>query len=401
MTILPFIAIFVLFEVSALNFFTSLIGSAKFLWPKIIITVLINLSVILFFAQFLSADTEFIGMILFVSVHFLELALLARKNIFAALFWALIASVNFYTWRVLTLSLTAVLLDVDFAALYEIRELRTLQTVTPFFISWLYIIFAKFLIKPHKIRLMITDKRNVRFATWMFSFTYIFFIATVIFLGADGTGVEYKLHFALLSMLVFIGYHITVFYTLTFVNLKLDRERFDNLRRSINVSESEVERLEEQSNFDAFTGCYMRFFGEKRLTALVDAKAEFNVALVDIDGLKVVNDTFSHTDGDNYIKSVAAILNDVFSDGIVTRMGGDEFLITVEGADKDAVKKLLNVAFAQSLDIAKHLQRDFETSISYGLISVDSANVLSCAEILHKADTKMYKFKENRKVHRQ
>lgn len=63
-------------------------------------------------------------------------------------------------------------------------------------------------------------------------------------------------------------------------------------------------------------------------TVDVEKRQDVSLAIVDIDHFKQVNDTFGHMTGDNIIRQVAAILADEVGDnGLVGRIGGDEFMI--------------------------------------------------------------------------
>ncbi len=96
------------------------------------------------------------------------------------------------------------------------------------------------------------------------------------------------------------------------------------------------------------------------------------VTIVDIDGLKIINDTEGHAAGDSHIKWVASQLMDN-TGGSVFRLGGDEFLIV----DRQPI--LLNAI----------------QSISYG--SVERHPYESLAEAMHRADKAMYLVKRNKK----
>lgn len=94
---------------------------------------------------------------------------------------------------------------------------------------------------------------------------------------------------------------------------------------------------------DALTELYNRRLAGKRLAKIVreskESGVEFCVALGDIDFFKKVNDTYSHEMGDVVLKEVAATLKKgMMGKGFVSRWGGEEFLIVLEGMKLEQAK---------------------------------------------------------------
>jgi len=99
------------------------------------------------------------------------------------------------------------------------------------------------------------------------------------------------------------------------------------------------------------------------------------VTIVDIDGLKEINDTYGHLSGDNCIKQIARMLSK--RSEIIFRLGGDEFL-------------LLNYNNPIYLN-------DF-SMISYGSVERELYEPLTSA--MHRADMLMYQEKRNKKSYK-
>ncbi len=101
------------------------------------------------------------------------------------------------------------------------------------------------------------------------------------------------------------------------------------------------ERLNYLSFHDPLTGLYNRRYFEEQLKVL---DQEFNYPLVitmaDINGLKLINDSFGHAAGDEYIRKAAAVLmNNTRSHDIICRLGGDEFVIFSPAQAKKRLKR--------------------------------------------------------------
>ena len=89
------------------------------------------------------------------------------------------------------------------------------------------------------------------------------------------------------------------------------------------------EHLTLMSFHDHLTGLYNRRFFEEELKRL-DTERQLPLSFImgDLNGLKIINDVFGHSEGDRLLKEVAEILKKVCrSDDILARWGGDEFVI--------------------------------------------------------------------------
>jgi diguanylate cyclase (GGDEF)-like protein/PAS domain S-box-containing protein len=161
-------------------------------------------------------------------------------------------------------------------------------------------------------------------------------------------------------------------------------------------AEYEIQRL---AYYDPLTSLPNRLLLQDRLAqALAQADREEQMVAVlvfDLDGFKVVNDTLGHALGDSLIKGVAERLaGHVRKADTVARMGGDEFVVIVNG-----VKRGEDVAhMAQSLLDCFSLPfelngRDIFVTTSIG-ISLYPADGKEPASLLKNADIAMYQAKE-------
>lgn len=105
-----------------------------------------------------------------------------------------------------------------------------------------------------------------------------------------------------------------------------------------------VEHFREMAYRDALTGLYNRRYIDERLPALLQETAvqrtPISIALIDLDHFKSINDTLSHDAGDTVLRRVAEILNDATTgSAIAARMGGEEFLLVLPGADDVAARQ--------------------------------------------------------------
>lgn len=100
--------------------------------------------------------------------------------------------------------------------------------------------------------------------------------------------------------------------------------------------------LKELSYKDILTNTYNRTYFEKKCDEFSGNAENVGIIMGDVNGLKIVNDSLGHLEGDNLLRIISRILIDASkNDGLVFRMGGDEFIILVENASEDKCRKII------------------------------------------------------------
>ena len=150
---------------------------------------------------------------------------------------------------------------------------------------------------------------------------------------------------------------------------------------------------------DALTKLYNRNYFEEEMKRL-DKRRSGAVAIVvfDLDGLKMVNDTLGHEQGDRMLVVAAQSLRSAFRDGdVVARIGGDEFAALLEDASEELLGQIRE-RIRQSTELANRQQPDevaLPISLSMGYaLSVGSGTPMR--ELFRQADNSMYREKLNR-----
>lgn len=161
------------------------------------------------------------------------------------------------------------------------------------------------------------------------------------------------------------------------------------------------ETLRSQSVRDPLTHAYNRRYMEEALDrelARAKRKSEtVGLLMLDIDHFKNFNDTFGHAAGDLVLTRLSALLHaHVRGEDIVCRFGGEEFLMILPGTTYDVtVQRAEEIRLAaQTLQIEFNSQYLGTISISIG-VAVYPKDGSFVAEILHKADTALYRAKAN------
>lgn len=159
------------------------------------------------------------------------------------------------------------------------------------------------------------------------------------------------------------------------------------------------ESLKQLAYRDPLTGLLNRRaldeYAEQAFTVATGASRPVTVVVVDINGLKVVNDTLGHSGGDRLIASVARLLTSTFSgltDSRVARVGGDEFTVLVSGHDPSRVVEAANTLFLHS----EEFPDGAEVSCGAAAVVVTADTTLTPSELFAAADRAQYVAKRGR-----
>ena len=149
------------------------------------------------------------------------------------------------------------------------------------------------------------------------------------------------------------------------------------------------ERLVYLSLHDALTGAYNRaYFEEEMARAELGRLFPVSLIVVDVDGLKAVNDLQGHAQGDVLLQRAAELLRGTFRrEDAVARIGGDEFAVLLAGADAAAAARALE-RMARRLEEHNQADRGLPLHLSFGAATAEKGSRL--ADVLALADAKMY-----------
>ncbi|MBF0614698.1 MAG: diguanylate cyclase [Magnetococcales bacterium] len=159
--------------------------------------------------------------------------------------------------------------------------------------------------------------------------------------------------------------------------------------------DKEREKFYQISTRDQLTGLYTRFYmrdAVARLCELHDRghQSGLAVAVFDIDHFKRINDTYGHQEGDAVLKRVARVLlENVRNEDIPVRMGGEEFVVFLIGADQPGLisitERILNNVRQLTFSGAMHQER---VTISCGLAFRRQLEPLD--QVTERADISLY-----------
>ena len=123
------------------------------------------------------------------------------------------------------------------------------------------------------------------------------------------------------------------------------------------------------------------------------------VQRVDLDGLKAINDTFGHLEGDRALTDAADILRQTFrSADIIARLGGDEFTVfPLEAANESAELLLSRLEHNLQSHNETHKNRGYRLELSVGIARFEADSSWSIDQLLERADKALYAQKRQRR----
>lgn len=145
---------------------------------------------------------------------------------------------------------------------------------------------------------------------------------------------------------------------------------------------------------DTLTHINNRRFFEAELEQLNNRNIEnLTILLLDIDGLKFVNDTLGHIMGDQVIVSASQVISRCFQSlGIVSRVGGDEFGVILKNQLPDSIESALEKMNAHLKCLNELPEATFKISLSYGY-SYHASGAVNTNFLFQEADNNMYQNK--------
>ena len=166
------------------------------------------------------------------------------------------------------------------------------------------------------------------------------------------------------------------------------------------LSQAQITQLESLSLTDSLSLLPNRRALHADADRRSDRGEEFAVALVDLDGFKLVNDNYGHFVGDKVIKEIAKILQGICGkDARCYRLGGDEFAVAVFGPISNNILEGLCRTLLERLARPVRIDdRAIVMGASIGLSCSNGSDQLTSSELLRRSDVAMYASKQGGKM---
>lgn len=168
---------------------------------------------------------------------------------------------------------------------------------------------------------------------------------------------------------------------------------FRGIARDITERVNFLHQLEYFSMHDQLTGLYNRTYFEEELRRLSKGR-EYPVTLIsaDVNGLKLINDTMGHDQGDRLLQAAAQVMQESLrGSDVLARVGGDEFTALLPSADEKTGRQVINRIRSKIKQYCKQ-NPDLYLSLSLGQATAADSST-SFKELFKQADDAMYRDK--------
>lgn len=173
---------------------------------------------------------------------------------------------------------------------------------------------------------------------------------------------------------------------------------FTGIIRDITERKIFEEKLKYQNVHDILTGLFNRQYYETEIERLQNSRRfPISIIVMDMDGLKKINDTLGHSTGDEHLRQLAGLLKQCFRpEDLIARIGGDEFVAVLPETNfssaANVIKRLRN-----NLHEVNEKKNDLHIiNLSIGLATCENQNE-RLSYVFKQADRAMYEEKNNKK----
>ena len=193
------------------------------------------------------------------------------------------------------------------------------------------------------------------------------------------------------------GIPLWVLLTVFAVTSDFDTPFIITMIEDVSARKSAEEHLQHVSTHDSLTGLYNRTYFDSEFNRLQNGLLlPVSIAIVDVDGLKAINDAKGHEAGDQLIICVAKVLVQALGgEGVLARIGGDEFAILLPKTDEQAAHGVVD-RIRSCQERFNHANPRYVVDFSIGVATALRGNDI--LETFKQADARMYDDKVMRKA---
>lgn len=196
-------------------------------------------------------------------------------------------------------------------------------------------------------------------------------------------------NFDTLTVIILLGFSLAIMLS-----------NFTYVRKREEESERRLGEVQSVAYTDSLTGVKSKHAyvdWEQRMDERIgerEAGLEFAIVVLDVNGLKYINDTQGHKAGDAHVKAACMLICNEFKRSPVFRVGGDEFVVAMEGADYLNRAKLIE-------EFRAKVEANLATNgvvVSEGIAEYAAGSDKRVQLVFERADVLMYERKEQLKA---
>ncbi len=172
--------------------------------------------------------------------------------------------------------------------------------------------------------------------------------------------------------------------------------------RDISKHKELEEELRSLSLRDDLTNLYNRrgfiALAEQQIKIANRIGRKMMLLFVDLDGMKQINDTLGHLEGDRALMDAGSILKFTIRESdLIARMGGDEFVSFIM-VNREDISEIITARLKENIDaLNTRRERPYKLLLSVGIAYYDSKKPRSIEELLSEADKDMYQKKKEKR----
>lgn len=167
------------------------------------------------------------------------------------------------------------------------------------------------------------------------------------------------------------------------------RNRTFQLKQEQDILLNQTKENSKLSVTDNLTGLWNRRYAEATINEAIEHKINGELLLFDLDNFKQVNDQYGHLNGDDVLRTFAAILTICSRDvDIACRTGGDEFLVYLNGADDYESENIAKRIISYAEETFSQIEYAKNVTTSIGIAGTRGVN--NFEELFERADQALY-----------
>lgn len=177
----------------------------------------------------------------------------------------------------------------------------------------------------------------------------------------------------------------------------------EELRKEIEERKRFEEKLKYYAYTDPMTGVSNRRTGfmvlEEQINNCIRGDNYFSICFIDIDQLRAINYAYGHVEGDHFIKDLVEIIRiSIRKDDIISRMGGDEFIIIFPKCRYNEAQKIMRQILKRLEEFNEMNLKPYKITFSHGIKEINEyTSITNIDEIIKGADRVMYENKTRKK----